>query len=81
MTALVVTPANRQELNLLKEMLQKMQIKFKPLSNTIDTVDDDEELYRFAMMNLSRAYCEDEPEYTSDMIKEQNPDYKPSFKS
>lgn len=29
-----------------------------------------------AMESLERAYGDDEPEYTVDMIKEHNPDYK-----
>lgn len=37
--------------------------------------DDREGWVRLAMIGLERAYGEDEPEYTLDMIKEPNPDY------
>lgn len=76
MTSIIVTPANRQEFILLKDLFQKMRIQFKPLLHINDTEDDSEEWYRFAMSNLSEAYSDDEPEYTTDMIKEPNPDYK-----
>jgi hypothetical protein len=58
-----------------------MRIQFKPLLNINDTDDDSEEWYRFAMANLSEAYADDEPEYTTDMIKEPNPDYNPFFEN
>ena len=79
MTSMIVNPANKQEYLLLKELFHKMQIDYKPLSNNSNDEDDSEEWYRFAMMNLSKAYSDDEPEYTSDMIKEPNPDYKPTY--
>ena len=79
MTSLIVSPTNRQELILLKELFKKMQIEFKPLSYNIEEEVDTEEWYRFAMINFSRAFSDDEPEYTSEMIKEQNPNYHPSF--
>lgn len=31
---------------------------------------------RFGLQNLARAYGDDEPEYTLDMIKEWNPEYE-----
>ena len=31
--------------------------------------------YRFSMQRLAQAYGEDEPEYTTDMLKWVNPDY------
>ncbi|OGU39606.1 MAG: hypothetical protein A2X61_11230 [Ignavibacteria bacterium GWB2_35_12] len=79
MTSLIITPADKHEYILLKEMLEKMKINFKPLEYDIDDSNEDEEWYRFAMMNFARTYSDDEPEYTSDMIKEPNPDYDPNF--
>lgn len=35
------------------------------------------EWYRFSSEGLSKAYGEDEPSYSLDMVKEPNPDYKP----
>ena len=32
--------------------------------------------YRLSMQTLARAYGEDEPEYTADMLKWMNPDYE-----
>jgi len=79
MTSLVVTPANKKELIFLKEMFEKMKINFKPLDYNIDESNEDEEWYRFTMMNFALTYSDDEPEYTSAMIKEPNPDYNPNF--
>ncbi|MFH1052332.1 MAG: hypothetical protein V1779_15535 [bacterium] len=81
MTSLIVSPANNQEFILLMELFKKMKIEFKTLSNNIDDVEDSSDWHRFAMFNLSRAYSNDEPEYTSNMIKEPNPDYDPFFES
>ena len=33
--------------------------------------------FRFAAAQFQTAYSEDEPEYTLDMIREPNPEYKP----
>jgi len=47
-------------------------------SHTIQTIllDDDRiEWSRFALENLSRAYGDDEPDYSSDAIQELNPDF------
>ena len=35
-----------------------------------------ESWYRLSMQMLARAYGEDEPEYTTDMLKWVNPDYE-----
>jgi hypothetical protein len=41
-----------------------------------DSIDEErEDWYRLSASNLARAYSDDEPEYTKDMIKEWNPDY------
>ena len=56
-------------------------VKLAPDTKLLVTVVQDasdeerEEWYRFAASNLGRAYAEDEPEYTVDMIKEFNPRY------
>ncbi len=79
MTSMIVTPSNKQEFILLEEMFKKMRIEYKPLAENIDDKTDSEDLYRFSMMNFSRAYSDEEPEYTSDMIKEPNPGYNHSL--
>ena len=43
-----------------------------------EEIKEREEWYKFAAANLARAYSDDEPEYTLDMIKEPNPEYEPS---
>jgi hypothetical protein len=44
---------------------------------TILSEDDEREDWaRLAMQSLERAYGDDEPEYSLDMIKEWNPDYE-----
>lgn len=82
MNSLIVTPSNQQEYILLSELLKKMKIMYKTLSNEEEIVqnNDDELWQQYALNNLSKAYSDDEPEYTSDMIKESNPDYNSSFK-
>ena len=40
------------------------------------SVSEREDWANLAMESLERAYSDDEPEYTVDMIKELNPDYK-----
>jgi hypothetical protein len=81
MTSFVVTPANKNEFLFLKEMFERMKIKYEPMEYDFDTENDNEDWCRFSMMNLSAAYSNDEPEYTSSMIKEPNPGYNPKFKS
>ncbi|MCX6154056.1 MAG: hypothetical protein NT007_07850 [Candidatus Kapabacteria bacterium] len=81
MTSLIVTPANTQEFFLLKELLQKMKIEFKPLSIISPDDDDSEDFYKFSSTNLSRAYSDDEPEYTSAMVKEPNLGYSANKES
>ncbi len=49
------------------------------LSITILPVEDDEDRSDWARLgrqNLAAAYGDDEPEYTIDMVKEVNPDYR-----
>ena len=81
MTSLIVTPANKKEFTLLKEMLEKMKIYYKPLTYDLNDTNEEEDWYKFAMANFARGYSDDEPEYTSDMIKEPNTEYDPHFKS
>jgi hypothetical protein len=75
MHKMIVSPANKQEFAFLTELFKKMKVNFKPLGYDIDENNDSEDWYRFALNNLSRAYSDDEPEYTSDMVKEPNPGY------
>ena len=76
MTSLIITPRSKQELYLLKELLTRMNIEFKPDNPEKNEEDITEEWYKFSMMNFARAFSNDEPEYTSNMLKEPNPDYK-----
>jgi len=64
------------------ELLQPIQIP--PRSRIVvavmaseDLLDEREAWFRFAAEHFQRAYGEDEPEYTLDMIREPNPEYKP----
>jgi hypothetical protein len=38
--------------------------------------EEREDWVRFALESLARAYGDDEPEYSSDLIKEKNPEYE-----
>ena len=38
--------------------------------------EEREDLTRLALENLERAYGDDEPEYSMDLIKEANPEYE-----
>lgn len=76
MTNMIVKPANKQEYIFLIELFQKMKIEFKPLTYNSENEDTDD-WFKFSINNLSRAYSDDEPEYTSAMIKEPNPEYIP----
>lgn len=38
--------------------------------------EEREDLTRFSLSNLERAYGDDEPEYSLDLIKERNPKYE-----
>ena len=52
------------------------------IETLIEKYESDQELmereiwHRFSMQMLERAYGEDEPEYTTDMLKWVNPDYE-----
>ncbi len=39
--------------------------------------DEEKEWHQFSMKNLSDGYGDDEPDYTLNMLKEPNPDFKP----
>ena len=75
MTPIIVSPANTGEFNLVKELLEKMNVKFSTLSGEVDDKNESLDWHRFSITNLSRAYSNDEPDYTPDMIKEPNPEY------
>ncbi len=53
----------------------KLIITVLPPQHQSDAERDD--WANLAMQGLARAYGEDEPEYTVDMIKKANPKYKP----
>lgn len=67
MTNMIVKPANKEEYVFLMNLFQKMHVHFKPLvENKVE--DDSSDWDKFSLMNLSQAYSDYEPEYTSDMI-------------
>lgn len=39
--------------------------------------NEQEDWYQFSNNGLAKAYGENEPDYTLNMLKESNPDYKP----
>ena len=49
----------------------------KLIVSVIDMKDEErEDFTRFSLANLERAYGNDEPEYSIDLIKEANPKYE-----
>jgi hypothetical protein len=42
-----------------------------------DVLDEREAWFRFAAAQFQATYGEDEPEYSLDLIREPNPEYKP----
>jgi hypothetical protein len=47
------------------------------VSVVIETLDEERQAWsEIALQSLARAYDEDEPEYSLDLIKEPNPDYE-----
>jgi hypothetical protein len=76
MNSILVSPTNRNEFLLVKELLNRMNISHKSLSPDSDDLEEHKEWVQFGMSNLERAYADDEPEYTSSMVKEPNPEYK-----
>lgn len=75
MNQIIITPVDSNEFLLIKELLSKMKIKYsteKRLNSNSDSEMDWEDISK---EGLSFAYSDEEPEYTSDMIKETNPEY------
>jgi hypothetical protein len=50
-----------------------MDLPFINLSET--SREEREDWVRLSLQSLARAYCDDEPEYTRDQIKEANTEY------
>ncbi|TAL69769.1 MAG: hypothetical protein EPN82_03875 [Bacteroidetes bacterium] len=81
MTSILVKPKTKDELFLVYELLNKMQVDFykiEPDDNIESDFDKErDEWLRFSMINFSKTYGEDEPDYENAVIKEPNPDYDP----
>ena len=65
-----------------KQILLDEPFELEPNTELIVTVvpsasDEEREAWtRFALASLARAYGDDEPEYSRDQIKEENPEYE-----
>ncbi len=59
------------------EFQTNLRLIFDKMETTSRRDEKYEEWTRFSMQNLSRAYFEDEPDYSDVLIKEPNPKYKP----
>ncbi len=81
MTSFVITPANQNEFLFLKEMFDRLKIQYKPFEYDVDIDNEEQDWKRFSMIHISGAYSDDEPEYSSLMIKEPNPEYNPKILS
>ncbi len=83
MTSILVKPRNKQELFLVYELLNKMQVDFEKIEPDEDMETDydteRDEWLRFSMINFSKTYGDDEPDYENVVIKEPNPDYNPNW--
>ncbi|OFX19446.1 MAG: hypothetical protein A2033_11255 [Bacteroidetes bacterium GWA2_31_9] len=55
--------------NSLKQFLKSIKVE---IINDEISKEDDTDFYNFASENLSKAYSENEPEYTENMINEPN---------
>ena len=55
--------------NSLKQFLKSIKVE---IINDDISKEDDTDFYNFASENLSKAYSENEPEYTENMINEPN---------
>lgn len=63
-----------------KQVLFDEPVKLEPDTKLLVTVlpkDEVDEMRWFSLSSLSRAYSKDEPEYSTQMIKEPNAEYKP----
>ena len=55
----------------------ELQPNTKLIVSVVQPPDEEHQNWtRFALANLERAYGEDEPEYSLDLIKEANPKYE-----
>ena len=64
-----------------KQILLDEPYKLTPNSKLVVSViqiqnEEREDWMRFSLANLERAYGDDEPEYSLDLIKEANPKYE-----
>lgn len=74
METIQITVRSSEEAEALKKLLKSMDFV---TSVSSDDDPDRKDWLRFADANFSAAYGDDEPEYTLDMIKKPNTDYKP----
>ncbi len=75
MNQIIITPVDINEFLLIKELLSKMNIKYSTEKRLDSNSDYEMDWGNISKEGLSFAYSDEEPEYTSDMIKETNPEY------
>lgn len=74
MTAILIKPADPNEYKILMELFERMNIEHSPVIDE-ETLD----WYKLSIHGMSKAYSDDEPEYTADMLIEKNPKYNPDL--
>lgn len=76
-TEIVSLPAHFDGKQILLDEPYTLTPNTKLIVSVIQTVNDErEDWMRFSLENLERAYGDDEPEYSLDLIKEANPKYE-----
>ena len=69
---ILIGESENHPLTSLMEVVGALIEKYESEQESIER----ESWYRLSMQMLARAYGEDEPEYTTDMLKWVNPDYE-----
>lgn len=69
------TVVNKREDHPLASLMEVMEALIEKYESDQESAER-EAWHRFSMQMLARAYGEDEPEYTTDMLKWVNPDYE-----
>jgi hypothetical protein len=74
---IVNLPAHFDGKHILLNESYELEPNAKLVVSVIKADDEsDDEITRFSLANLERAYGDDEPEYSLDLIKEANPAYE-----
>jgi len=69
----IILPAEEKKNKTSKKKLKDNVLKSQ---ESFDSCDDKDQWNTIAKQNFARAYSEDEPEYTINLIKEPNTDYE-----